>query len=156
MIEFIRTNSDNIDFQNLITELDIILAELDGEDHAFFAALNKTDQINEVIVAYTDGIAAGCGAIRRYDELSTEIKRMYTKPEFRGKGIASAILNELEKWAQELGFKKAILETGVKQTEAIHLYPKRGYKRIENYGQYKNVEASLCFEKEFFRSSYTL
>jgi GNAT superfamily N-acetyltransferase len=73
---------------------------------------------------------------------------MYVPPEQRGKRIASVVLNELENWARELGYKKCILETGEKQPEAIGLYRKNNYSRIKNYGQYAEVESSLCFEKE--------
>ena len=76
-----------------------------------------------------------------------EIKRMYTSPESRGKGIASSVLSELEGWASELSYEKCILETGKKQPEAIGLYEKNGYKTIPNYGQYAGIENSLCFEK---------
>jgi GNAT superfamily N-acetyltransferase len=77
-----------------------------------------------------------------------EIKRMYTLPECRGKGIATKVLIELEKWANELSYEKCILETGKKQPEAIALYKKNGYKLIPNYGQYAEMENSVCFEKE--------
>ena len=72
---------------------------------------------------------------------------MFVIPEFRGKGYASAILNELEQWAKKLQFKKVILETGTGQKEAIKLYRKT-YLQIENYGQHKGVETSICFSKE--------
>jgi putative acetyltransferase len=68
-------------------------------------------------------------------------------PDNRGKGIAAQILNELEKWAKELNYKKCVLETGHKQPEAIALYKKNGYKQIPNYGQYIGIENSVCFEK---------
>jgi GNAT superfamily N-acetyltransferase len=73
---------------------------------------------------------------------------MYTLPGKRGRGIASRILNELEKWAAELSYNKCILETGNRQPEAIMLYQKNGYNRIPNYGQYQGIENSVCFEKE--------
>lgn len=73
---------------------------------------------------------------------------MFTLPIGRGKGIASLILAELETWAVELGYSTCILETGFNQPEAIALYQKNGYNRIDNYGQYAGVETSLCFEKE--------
>jgi putative acetyltransferase len=76
-----------------------------------------------------------------------EVKRMFVVEEKRGQGIASKVLIELEKWAKELHYEKCILETGVKQPEAIRLYEKSGYRRIPNYGQYKDVAASVCFEK---------
>jgi len=66
----------------------------------------------------------------------------------RGRGIAQMALAELEKWAAELGYKKCILETGKRQPEAIRLYEKSGYKIIPNYGEYLNIENSVCFEKE--------
>ncbi len=72
---------------------------------------------------------------------------MYTLPEYRGKGIAKAILTELELWAKEENYSKAILETGYMQKDAIGLYQKLGYKVIENFGQYIGVENSVCMEK---------
>jgi putative acetyltransferase len=77
-----------------------------------------------------------------------EVKRMFVKEEFRGKGIAGKVLSELEKWARELWFQKCILETGTRQIEAIALYKKSKYSIIPNYGQYEGVENSLCFEKK--------
>jgi GNAT superfamily N-acetyltransferase len=76
-----------------------------------------------------------------------EVKRMYTAEEARSKGIASMILAELEKWAAELNYAKCILETGLRQPEAIALYIKNGYKTIPNYGQYAGIENSVCFMK---------
>lgn len=73
---------------------------------------------------------------------------MYVSPESRGKGVATKILSELERWAAEQGFVKCILETGKKQAEAIGLYQKNGYASIPNYGQYAEVESSVCFEKK--------
>jgi GNAT superfamily N-acetyltransferase len=63
-------------------------------------------------------------------------------------GIASKILTNLENWAEELSYKKCILETGKKQPEAIALYLKNDYTVIPNYGHYASVENSLCFEKK--------
>lgn len=147
MITCLRTNSDNPDFQKLVVTLDAYLRILDGEDHLFYAQLNKTDSIKHVIVVYQDGEPVGCGAIRHYSDATVEVKRMYVQENQRGKGIASTILNELETWAQELGYKKCILETGKRQVEAVNLYHKAGYTIIENYGKYKNMENSVCFEK---------
>lgn len=77
-----------------------------------------------------------------------EVKRMFTMPEARGKGLASQILNELENWARELGYKTCVLETGIRQPEAIALYQKKGYEKTNNYGQYAGVANSVCFKKE--------
>jgi len=142
-----RTNSENTDFQKLVVELDKDLAIRDGEDHAFFAQFNKIAAIKHAVVVYLDDTPVGCGAIKEYDNNVMEIKRMFVPLEKRGKGIASIVLKELELWAKELGYEKCILETGLKQPEAIKLYTKNNYSRIPNYGQYANVESSVCFEK---------
>jgi putative acetyltransferase len=143
-----RTNSDDLDFQKLVIELDKELAIRDGDDHEFYAQYNKISSLKYVVVLYENGTAVGCGAIKEFEENVIEIKRMFVPLEKRGKGIASNVLKELGIWAKELGYKKCILETGDKMLEAIGLYKKSGYKVIKNYGQYENVANSICFEKE--------
>lgn len=147
MITIVRTDSENNDFLALVRLLDADLAVRDGEDHAFFAQYNKVAMIRHCIVAYENDKAVACGAVKEYDADTMEVKRMFTLPGFRGKGIAVAVLNELEKWTAELGYKKCVLETGKKQPEAIALYTKCNYSIIPNYGQYAAVESSVCFEK---------
>lgn len=142
-----RTNSDDADYQKLVAELDKDLAIRDGDEHAFFAQYNKSDAIKYVVIAYENEVAVGCGAIKEYEKAVMEIKRMFVPLEERGKGIASVVLNELEKWATELNYKKCILETGKKMPEAIQLYKKSNYTLINNYGQYAGVDSSVCFEK---------
>jgi len=147
MLALTRTTSDNQDFTFLVQKLDADLAERDGADHTFYAQFNKIDKIKHVIVAFENGNPVGCGAIKEFSAEAMEIKRMYTSPEGRGKGIATAVLTELEKWAAELSYKTCVLETGRRQPEAIKLYKKNGYNLIPNYGQYAGVENSVCFQK---------
>ncbi len=142
-----RTNSDNKDFQNLVAQLDADLARRDGEDHAFYNQFNSIASIKYALVIYEKNIAIGCGALKELEPGSMEVKRMYVVPEYRGKGLATKILTGLENWAKELSYDKCVLETGKRQPEAIALYKKNGYKVIPNYGQYKGVENSVCFEK---------
>jgi GNAT superfamily N-acetyltransferase len=148
MISLIRTAASNSDFNSLVKLLDAELAISDGEDHNFYNQFNKLDAIKHVIVAYIDDIPVGCGAIKEYKATIMEVKRMFTKASFRGKGVAKTVLFGLEKWAAELGHDACILETGIKQPEAIALYLKCEYHQIDNYGQYKNVVDSLCFKKQ--------
>jgi putative acetyltransferase len=148
MIRLLRTNSDNQDFIELVKCLDADLAERDGKDHPFYAQFNKIDTIKFVVVAYENGKPVACGAIKEFSPEIMEVKRMYTLPESRGKGISSKVLGELEKWATELSCRKCILETGKKQPEAIGLYKNNGYEVIPNYGQYAGIENSVCFEKD--------
>lgn len=147
MIRIVRTDSSDTQFRELVMLLDQDLAIRDGEEHSFYATYNKIDSIGHVVVAYEQEQAVGCGAIKRYDEQIVEIKRMFVRPECRGRGIAGEVLKELERWGSELGFSAAILETGKKQLEAIRLYQKSGYTLIPNFGQYEGVENSVCMKK---------
>ena len=147
-MKLIRTDSNNPDFAELVKQLDADLAIRDGDDHAFYDQFNKLDAIKHTVVAYNEANrAVGCGAIKQFETGIMEVKRMFVPLEERGKGIAGEILKELEIWAKELGNDKCILETGIKQPEAISLYKKSGYRFIDNYGQYAGVENSVCFAK---------
>lgn len=147
MIKIIRTDSDNEDFRQLVALLDEYLALMDGAEHDFYAQFNKIDKLRNVVVAYENETAIGCGALREYEPQLAEIKRMFVRPENRGSGVAGKILTELEDWAKELDFSECILETGVKQIAAVRLYQKSGYERIPSYGQYLNIENSICLRK---------
>ena len=148
MYKLIRTNSQNKDFIDLVKLLDEDLARRDGEDHSFYAQYNKLDNINHALVLYKNNLPVSVGAIKEFDTESMEVKRMYTLSDFRGQGLAKRVLFELENWANELGYKRCVLETGKRQPEAINLYKKNGYKSISNYGQYIGIQNSLCFEKQ--------
>jgi putative acetyltransferase len=147
MIHIHRTNSENADFIELVARLDNLLAEMDGREHDFYDQFNKIDKIKHVVVAYSGEIPVACGAIKEFANQSMEVKRMFTLEEYRGKGFASAVLAELEEWAAELGYSKCVLETGRRLPDAVKLYQKKGYLQIPNYGQYVQMENSICFEK---------
>lgn len=147
-MKLLRTDSTNTDFIELVKLLDADLAIRDGDDHPFYDQFNKIDSIKYVVVAYDENKrAVGCGAIKQFETGIMEVKRMFVPLEERGKGIAKEILLELESWAKALGNKKCILETGIKQPEAISLYKKNGYRFMDNYGQYEGIENSVCFDK---------
>ena len=145
-MQLIRTNSENQDFKKLSALFDDYLVDIDGEEKDFFAFYNNV-QLDTVLVVYENSDVVGCGAFKKFDENTAEIKRMFVHPNHRNKGIASYILNELELWANELSFSSFILETSPKLTSAIILYEKKGYKLISNYGQYIGVENSICMKK---------
>jgi len=144
----LRTSTNNPDFIELVKLLDAELAERDGDDHAFYDQYNKISKLDYVVVLYQDDDPVSCGAIKEFDSLSVEVKRMFTLPECRGQGMAKIVLADLEKWAKELSYSKCVLETGKRQPEAIALYEKNGYNKIPNYGQYIGIENSVCFEKQ--------
>lgn len=146
-MKVIRTNSSNNDFIDLVKLLDKELALRDGDDHAFYHQFNTIDTLQHAIVILIENTPVACGAIKRFDKASAEVKRMYTLPETRGKGIATQVLLALETWAKDLGYEFTILETGKRQPEAIALYQKKGYEIIPNYGQYEGIDNSVCFKK---------
>ncbi len=88
-------------------------------------------------VAELAGELVGCAGWRRHGA-DAELKRMYTSPAVRGRGVARRILAAIEESARAAGYERVILETGHKQPEAIALYDSAGYRRIEDFGHYKD------------------
>ena len=148
MIQVVKTDSSNKDFIALVTQLDKDLAIRDGDEHSFYAQYNTIAMIKYAVVLYDDEVPVACGAIKQFDNESVEVKRMFVPNDYRGKGYATLVLNALENWALELGYKNLVLETGLKQPEAIALYKKNGFSVIPNYGQYIGIENSVCFNKK--------
>ena len=147
-MKIVRSNASNADFIELVKYLDEELAIKDGDNHAFYAQYDKIDKIKHTVLVYENNMAIGCGAMKEYEAGVMEIKRIFIRPDNRGKGIAAIILKELESWALELEYKKCILETGANNPEAIGLYKKNDYHIISNYSQYEGIKTSVCFEKE--------
>ena len=147
-IKTIRTNSKNKDFMNLVKELDAYLKITDEDEHEFYNQFNNLDLLKEVVVTYVSGTAVGCGVIKKFDNTIVELKRMFVLKENRGTRVAQKLLYELESWAKELGHTKCVLETGIRQIRAEAFYKKCTYKVTPNYGQYSDMENSICFEKE--------
>ncbi|HET6212324.1 MAG TPA: GNAT family N-acetyltransferase [Micromonosporaceae bacterium] len=102
------------------------------------------------LVAYSAGQPVACGGWRSRDDDAglAEIKRMYTRPQARGRGIARAVLTALEDSARDAGRGRMILETGERQPEAISLYRTAGYQRIANFGHYRDEPDCLSFGKD--------
>lgn len=95
-----------------------------------------------------DGELLACGALKRLDPESAEVKRMYTVPAARGRGLGRQILAGLIERGRALGYTRLVLETGDRQAEALHLYESAGFRRIPNYGYYVGMEESLCYGLE--------
>jgi putative acetyltransferase len=147
MLYLVRSTSENPDFQQLVQLLDRDLAQRDGDEHGFYAQYNKIALIGHAVVAYVGEEPVGCGAFKEYAPDSVEIKRMFVQPAHRQRGVARAVLVELETWAAELGYANCVLETGKRQPEAIALYQRSGYALTANYGQYMGIDNSVCMRK---------
>ncbi len=146
--KFLRTTSENLDFRKMVNALDNDLYLRNGDTQKLYEQYNQIDKIKHAIVIYVDGKPVGCGCFKPFDRETVEMKRMFVMPEMRGKQLAAKMLQELENWAVEEGNTKAVLETGLRQVEAVQLYTVAGYFLTENYGQYIGMEDSICYRKE--------
>ncbi len=122
-----------------------------NEDQAKYDQYNKVPDMKTVLVLYVNEKPTASGCIKKYNESTVEVKRMFVTKEYRGKGLSSMILKELENWAIELGFQYAILETSIHFKAARSLYSNAGYKIIDNYDQYAGLEESVCMKKELVK-----
>ncbi len=133
-----------------------LIAELDAALEPFYPSANRhgysVEKLIQQNVAFfvlrEDGQAAGCGGIQFFGDEYGELKRMYVRPKFRGKGFAKMMLHHLENFARENNVRLLRLETGIHQHEAIALYEKSGFVPIPPFGEYVNsADTSLCYEK---------
>jgi len=147
--------------RTLIDELNTFLDALYPPEDNFFD-LPETDVF--LVARDASGVALGCGAVRGLDSddlgsatsdhRTAEIKRMYVRPEVRRLGVARGMLIRLEEESWRLGFGRLVLETGIRQPEAIRLYETHGYRQIPLFGQYVTSGTSVCYEK--FLTGYFL
>jgi GNAT superfamily N-acetyltransferase len=100
------------------------------------------------VVVRVDGDPVACGGVRRHDDDTAEIKRMYVRAANRGNGIGRQLLAALERRARDLGYGRAVLETGTAQPEAMALYAGAGYHPIAPYGHHRCSPQSRCFAKD--------
>ena len=154
----IRLVDDRIDSplgSELVAELlDDLAARYGGPDPDEPTPLDLSPPRGAFLVAWVDGAAAGCGGVRAYDgddRAVGEIKRMYTRPSARRRGIARVLLGAIEARARDLGYTRLVLETGTKQPEAMSLYETAGYEPITPYGEYKDYPESRCYAKDLAR-----
>ena len=146
MIEIAPESFDSPDAAQLMAELRAELGERYGGDFEPGEKPNA-DDVALFVVARENGRALGCGALRSLGEPVAEIKRMFVRPDARGRGVGAAILGELEREAVARGFRVVRLETGPLQPEAVRLYAGAGYREIPCFGAYAGAAASRCFER---------
>ena len=150
-VDIRRSTLSSPDARRLITALNAELSATFPEPGATHFSLT-TAQVSvgdgAFVVAYLDGVAVGCGAVRRLDETTAELKRMFVEPVVRGRGVGRALVEALEQEARLLGVSKVVLETGTRLARAIRLYEAMGYRPIPLFGEYlASPETSLCFGK---------
>lgn len=145
-MEFVRTTGKNEDFIENCRLLDLDLDRRVGRKikREKYQKFNQLDEIKEAIVVYDEDKPIGGGAIRKYDDETVELKRVFVHNENQGQGIGSRLVSLLMEWAAELGYRWMILETGELLSESCAVYKKLGFKVIPNYGSYVDMPESLC------------
>ena len=146
-LEIVKTDSMKADFIKLIKLLDEDLEDRYGALQKQYEKHNKVDYKNDIVIIYQDNIAVACGAIKQYEIDTIELKRIFVIKQKRQQGLAKLIVHELEDLARIKGYKYALLETGIRQHEAINLYKNNGYNVIQNYGPYIENTNSICMRK---------
>ena len=144
------TNGTNSDFQVFyqITE-DYYSSLVGGENkRKGFVPYNASADIPDVLIACQDGKAVGCAGLKKHDDKSTEIKRVWVQPDNRGNHIASSMMDLIEQKAKQQGFARVILQTRPQMTEAVRMYESRGYHLIENYPPYDKLAGAVCYAKD--------
>jgi GNAT superfamily N-acetyltransferase len=135
----------------LMAELSAELEALTGSGGALSFDAAHADCPRGVFAVARDeqGRAVGCGALRRLDDDTAEIKRVYARQ--KGAGVGSAVLEYLENQARQFGYSRLVLETRKVNKKAVAFYLAKGYKVIENFGKYRGREEAVCFEKRIKR-----
>ena len=131
-----RVAAPTPDARMLITELEAELSAIYSAEQRHGLSIERVFQPNVLFfIAYQAGQPVGCGGIALGDGWA-EVKRMYVRPQMRGRGVAQAILAHLEQEARSRGVNLLVLETGDAQQSAIRLYEKAGFRRCGAFGEY--------------------
>ncbi len=150
-IHFVNVDgSKSEDFNEVCEMLDNNLDEIIGDtfDRGKYTKYNKIDNIHDVVLVYDGEHLVGGGGFKFYDEESAELKRVFIKKEYRGRGLSRELLYRIEALAKIKGYKYMILESGDLLVDAMALYIRAGYKEIPNYGQYIDMIDSICMSKK--------
>ena len=143
------TDGNSEDFQRFYSKTEEYYSSIVGgiRNREGFVPYNISANITRVLIAYVEGVPAGCVGLKTYSENEIEIKRLWVDPEYRGNHIADELMDRIEKRAKYFGYEKAILQTRPQMGAAVSLYLKRGYVLINNYPPYDKLEGAICFSK---------
>lgn len=145
------TDGTNVDFVNFSSDMENYYNELVGGENKRkgFIPYNALSDIHDVLVVYDADSAIACAGFREYDKDSVEIKRVWVSEKYRGRHISTKMMEMLEQRIMAKGYHRAILQTREACIQAVSLYTAIGYRRIDNYPPYDNMELAVCYEKVF-------
>lgn len=147
LVQIKRTTTNDEDFQRLVASLDHELWHELHEDQGTYDQYNKVPGVTTAVLLYAGDEPAACGCFKEMGDEAVEIKRMFVCKQWRGRGFSKKVLHELERWAAELQYRFAFLETSVHFTKAKQLYFSNGYHQISNYQPYAGLPDSVCMKK---------
>ena len=147
-IEYRAYSEVTPDFVRLTDELDRELRAKQGELQDTYFGFNRLDGIRDVVLAFVGGQAVGCASFKVRDAATAEVKRVFVRPEFRGRGISKGLMGSLENRARSQGIGVLLVETSRNFAEAVGLYRSLGYRASENFPPYVGLPESVCFSKE--------
>ena len=144
------TDGNDEAFQLFYLETESYYSKIVGgkDKREAFIPYNLSQSIADVLIVYNGNIAVGCAGLKAYSDDAVEIKRVWVEPKYRGKHIASKMMNLLEKKSVEQGFSKSILQTRPIMQDAVRLYEGRGYSLINNYPPYDKLDGAICMAKD--------
>ena len=150
MLIYKWTDGNDIDFQKFYMKTEEYYSNIVGgiENRKEFIPYNISECITEVLIVYIDDEAVGCAGLKRYSEIDVEIKRVWVEPEQRGHHIALDMMAQIEERASYDGYKRTILQTREIMEDAVELYKKLGYTKIDNYPPYDKLDGAICCAKE--------
>ena len=150
MVNYQWTDGNNNDFQMFYQKTEEYYSKIVGglDKRKAFVPYNASSAIDQVIVAYDSEKAVACAGIKRYSEVDAEIKRVWVEPEYRGQHLAQDMMKYLEDKAHKEGYRRLILQTREIMTDAVGLYEKMGYSRIDNYPPYDTLSGAVCYARE--------
>lgn len=139
---------DTQDAQTLIDELEAYLSPMYPSEsrHGFSVEKLIREGVAFFVMRYNEK-PVGCGGLKVFPGDYAEVKRMYVRPTYRGKGFAKRMLEHLCDHARQQEIALVRLETGIYQTEAIGLYERMGFEKIGPFGEYRLDPLSLYYEK---------
>jgi ribosomal protein S18 acetylase RimI-like enzyme len=145
MIEIRETSATHPDAIRMLKDLNVALTKITGTSgEASFAAEDVEDPRSAFVIAYADGVACGCGALRLITDITAEIKRVYARP--NSIGVGTAIVRALEAKAREFGYTEIVLETRKVNEDAVAFYRKLAYVECPNFGKYIGREGSGMYD----------
>ncbi len=150
LVTYKWTDADNADLRLFYKITEEYYNDIAGglRNRNGFVLYNLSESIHDVLVAYVSCVAIACAGLKRYPDGDAEVKLVWVEPGYRGKHIASKIMDLIEEKAVQSGFKRTILQTREKMYAAVSLYKNRGYYPIDNYPPYDKLEGAVCFAKD--------